>query len=180
MPRSQLVTRVALSSPYQRSHTSNQHPISTRRLIEMSKDKKYRIGVDVGGKIWRFVFKFQFRISLLCYFIGTNTDSVIVDITRTKDPSTRGVIATCKHETTVDITTGIELAVKKVLEQVGISHGSDSDQILSLTIGTTVEHTIYFFLCPDDLSILAFHQCDCTARCNQASKSGRHSTRSPL
>ena len=64
---------------------------------------------------------------------------MIVDITQTKDPTTRGVIATCKHETTADITTGIELAVKKVLEHVGISHGSDSDQILSLTIGTTVE-----------------------------------------
>jgi hypothetical protein len=92
---------------------------------------------------------------------------VIVDITRTKDPTTRGVIATFKHETTVDITTGIELAVKKVLEHVGISHGSDSDQILSLTIGTTVEHMIYFFLYSVDLSsTLAFHQCDCTARCN--------------
>jgi N-methylhydantoinase A/oxoprolinase/acetone carboxylase beta subunit len=98
--------------------------------------------------------------------LGTNTDSVIVDITRTNDPTTRGVIATFKHETTVDITTGIELAVKKVLEQAGISHGSDSDQILSLTVGTTVEHMIYSFLHSIDLSILAFHQCDCTARCN--------------
>lgn len=71
---------------------------------------------------------------------------MIVDITRTKDPTTRGVIATFKHETTVDITTGIELAVKKVLEHVEISHGSDSDQILSLTIGTTVEDMIFFSL----------------------------------
>jgi N-methylhydantoinase A/oxoprolinase/acetone carboxylase beta subunit len=70
------------------------------------------------------------------FTVGTNTDSVIVDITRTKDPITRGVVATFKHETTVDITTGIELAVKKVLEDAGIDHGSD--QILSLTIGTTV------------------------------------------
>jgi hypothetical protein len=70
---------------------------------------------------------------------------VIVDITRTKDPTTRGVIATFKHETTVDITTGIELAVKKVLEHAGISHGRDLDQILSLTIGTTVEHIMIFF-----------------------------------
>ena len=62
---------------------------------------------------------------------------MIVDITRTKDPITRGVIATFKHETTVDITTGIELAVKAVLEHAGISPGSDSDRILSLTIGTT-------------------------------------------
>ena len=65
---------------------------------------------------------------------------MIVDITRTKDPTTRGVIATFKHETTVDITTGIELAVKKVLEIAGIS----LDEILSLTIGTTVEHVMIF------------------------------------
>ena len=92
---------------------------------------------------------------------------MIVDITRTKDPTTWGVFATFKHETTVDITTGIELAVKNVLEHAGISNGSDSDQILSLTIGTTVEHImIYSFFHSVDLSILAFHQCDCTARCN--------------
>ena len=68
----------------------------------------------------------------------------------------------------VDITTGIELAVKKVLEHARIGHGSDSDsdQILSLTIGTTVEHMIYSYLYFVDLSILAFYQCDCTARCN--------------
>ncbi|KAF8806685.1 putative hydantoinase/oxoprolinase [Phlegmacium glaucopus] len=51
------------------------------------------------------------------------------------DPITRGVIASFKHETTVDITTGIEFAVKNVLEHAGI--GNRSDQILSLTIGTT-------------------------------------------
>ena len=129
-------------------------------------DKKFRIGVDVGGKILRF--SFQSESSESYFIVGTNTDSVIVDITRTKDSTTRGVIATFKHETTVDITTGIELAVRKVLEHAGISHGSDSDQILSLTVGTTVEHmpVIYYFFHPDDLSILAFHQCDCTARCN--------------
>ena len=74
---------------------------------------------------------------------------MIIDITRTRDPTTRGVIATFKHETTIDITTGIELAVKKVLEHAGINHGSDSDQILSLTIGTTVEYImIYSFSIP--------------------------------
>ena len=128
-------------------------------------DKKFRIGVDVGGKILRF--SFQSESSESYFIVGTNTDSVIVDITRTKDSTTRGVIATFKHETTVDITTGIELAVRKVLEHAGISHGSDSDQISSLTIGTTVERImIYSFLHSVDLSILAFHQCDCTARCN--------------
>ena len=128
---------------------------------------------------------FQFKISLQIYYInnfeGTNTDSVIVDITQTKDLTTRGVIATFKHETTVDITTGIELAVKKVLEHAGISHASSMDQILCLTIGTTVEHiVIYYFLHSVDLSTLAFHQCDCTARYNKASKSGRYSTRSSI
>ncbi|KAF8815021.1 hypothetical protein BYT27DRAFT_6854318 [Phlegmacium glaucopus] len=80
---------------------------------KIREDGRFRIGVDVGG---------------------TNTDSVIVDITRTKE-ITRGIVATFKHETTVDITTGIEFAVKKVLEQAGIGHRSD--EILSLTIGTT-------------------------------------------
>ena len=99
------------------------------------------------------VLRFSFRINLQAYilycFEGTNTDSVIIDITRTRDPTTRGVIATFKHETTIDITTGIELAVKKVLEHAGINHGSDSDQILSLTIGTTVEYImIYSFSIP--------------------------------
>ncbi|KAF8161660.1 Hydantoinase/oxoprolinase-domain-containing protein [Crassisporium funariophilum] len=75
---------------------------------------KYRIGVDVGG---------------------TNTDAVIVDITNTNNPDTRGVVASFKHATTPDLTTGIELAVKKVLERAGIDPGTDS--ILSLTIGTT-------------------------------------------
>ena len=113
----------------------------------MSKDKKFKIGVDVGGNVLRFILNSEIQNQLILLpLVGTNTDSVIVDITQTKDPITRGVVATCKHETTADITTGIELGVKKVLETVGISHasGGDSDQILSLTIGTTVE--IWFIL----------------------------------
>ncbi|KAF8957579.1 DUF917-domain-containing protein [Flammula alnicola] len=66
---------------------------------------------------------------------GTNTDGVIIDITKTNDPSTRGVVASFKHATTPDITTGIELAVKKVLEASGVDPGSE--RILGLTIGTT-------------------------------------------
>ncbi|KAF8903926.1 hypothetical protein CPB84DRAFT_1746030 [Gymnopilus junonius] len=54
---------------------------------------------------------------------GTNTDGVI------------GCCLVFKHATTSDITTGIELAVKKVLEESGVDPGSD--RILSLTIGTT-------------------------------------------
>ena len=66
---------------------------------------------------------------------GTNTDSVIVDITRRDDP-TRGVLASFKHETTPDVTTGIENAVREVLKGSGIHPGSSD--IIGLTIGTTV------------------------------------------
>ena len=70
--------------------------------------------------------------------IGTNTDGVIIDITSSEDPSTRGVIASFKHPTTADITTGIELAVKEVLKQSGIDPARHASEILGLTIGTTV------------------------------------------
>jgi len=72
--------------------------------------------------------------------LGTNTDGVIVDITRSGDPSTRGVIASFKNPTTPDVTTGIELAVKGVLEQSGIDPARH--EILGLTIGTTVRRSI--------------------------------------
>lgn len=94
----------------------------------------------------------------LRFCLGTNTDSVVIDITRTKDTNTRGVVASFKHETTGDITTGIEIAVKKVLERAGIGHGSD--QIISLTIGTTVGGDLFVvFLDFIDLFelILAFY-----------------------
>ncbi|KAJ7914890.1 hydantoinase/oxoprolinase [Mycena leptocephala] len=75
---------------------------------------RYRIGVDVGG---------------------TNTDGVIIDITRTSDPLTRGVIASFKCETTLNVTDGIEAAVRKVITDAGVD--PQDGQILSLTIGTT-------------------------------------------
>ncbi|THU86391.1 hydantoinase/oxoprolinase [Dendrothele bispora CBS 962.96] len=74
----------------------------------------YRIGVDVGG---------------------TNTDGVILDIRKSSDPQTRGVVAFYKHATTVNVTGGIEVAVKNVLDQAGVDPASG--QVLSLTIGTT-------------------------------------------
>ncbi|KAJ7746610.1 hydantoinase/oxoprolinase [Mycena metata] len=80
----------------------------------MSTKPRYRIGVDVGG---------------------TNTDGVIVDITKTSDPLTRGVVASFKHETTVNATDGIEAAVRKVLADAAVD--PKSGEILSLTIGTT-------------------------------------------
>jgi hypothetical protein len=69
-------------------------------------------------------------------WIGTNTDGVIIDITKTSDPLTRGVIASFKHETTINVTDGIEAAVRKVLADAGVD--PKDGKILSLTIGTTV------------------------------------------
>ncbi|KAJ6570225.1 hydantoinase/oxoprolinase [Mycena vulgaris] len=75
---------------------------------------RYRIGVDVGG---------------------TNTDGVIIDITKMSDPLTRGVVASFKHETTPNVTDGIEAAVRKVMADAGVN--PQDGKILSLTIGTT-------------------------------------------
>ncbi|KAF8990607.1 hypothetical protein BDQ17DRAFT_1393103 [Cyathus striatus] len=73
----------------------------------MAPKSQYRIGVDVGG---------------------TNTDNVIIDITKTNDPTSRGVVASFKHTTT-------PMSLKKVLQESGIDAGSRD--VLSLTIGTT-------------------------------------------
>lgn len=67
---------------------------------------------------------------------GTNTDSAIVDLSKAHDLLTRGVIASFKHKTTPDVTDGIEAAVRRVLLDAGIDGGTN--QVLSLTIGTTV------------------------------------------
>ncbi|KAK0211982.1 hydantoinase/oxoprolinase [Armillaria fumosa] len=74
----------------------------------------YRIGVDVGG---------------------TNIDSVIIDLSKTHDLKTRGIVASFKHATTVNVTDGIEAAVMKVLADVNID--PRDGKVLSLTIGTT-------------------------------------------
>lgn len=73
------------------------------------------------------------------YPTGTNTDCVLVDISKFSDKLTRGVAASYKHITTSDVTTGIELAVQKVLEKAGLTERTE--EILSLTIGTTVCHS---------------------------------------
>ncbi|TFK47622.1 DUF917-domain-containing protein [Heliocybe sulcata] len=70
-----------------------------------------RIGVDVGG---------------------TNTDSVILDDSA-RTSSNRGVIAHFKTATTPNVTDGIEIAVRTVLQQSAIP----LDHIACLTIGTT-------------------------------------------
>ncbi|KXH68070.1 hydantoinase [Colletotrichum salicis] len=71
----------------------------------------YRIGVDVGG---------------------TNTDAAILDITAADTPG-RGVLASHKASTTPDITTGIEAAIRAVIQSSKI----DQKRVLSVTMGTT-------------------------------------------
>ncbi|KAH6896634.1 hypothetical protein B0T10DRAFT_161139 [Thelonectria olida] len=71
----------------------------------------YRIGVDVGG---------------------TNTDAAILDI-RAFDSPGRGVLASHKASTTPDITSGIEAAIRAVLQSSAV----DQNRVLSVTIGTT-------------------------------------------
>ncbi|OLN87316.1 Hydantoin utilization protein A 3 [Colletotrichum chlorophyti] len=71
----------------------------------------YRIGVDVGG---------------------TNTDAAILDITAADTPG-RGVLASHKAPTTPDITSGIEAAIRAVLESSAV----EQKRVLSVTIGTT-------------------------------------------
>lgn len=66
---------------------------------------------------------------------------MIIDITKTSDPSTRGVIASFKHETTVNVTDGIEAAVRQVLTDAGVD--PRDGEILSLTIGTTVRSSSF-------------------------------------
>ncbi|KAE8154823.1 hypothetical protein BDV25DRAFT_170974 [Aspergillus avenaceus] len=71
----------------------------------------YRIGVDVGG---------------------TNTDAAILDI-KASNCTDRGVLASYKSPTTIDITSGIESAINAVLKASAV----DRTRVLSVTIGTT-------------------------------------------
>ncbi|KIW16517.1 hypothetical protein PV08_06572 [Exophiala spinifera] len=73
--------------------------------------RKMRVGVDVGG---------------------TNTDAVVLDPKRHAEQN-RGVLATHKTPTTPDTTSGVESAIRAVLEISGVP----PDQIASITIGTT-------------------------------------------
>ncbi|KAI0360591.1 DUF917-domain-containing protein [Trametes cingulata] len=70
-----------------------------------------RIGVDVGG---------------------TNTDGVLIDVTRLREPG-RGVLAHYKSATTPDVSTGIEIAVREVLKLAAVP----PSQVSSVSIGTT-------------------------------------------
>ncbi|KAK6463257.1 hypothetical protein DFJ63DRAFT_109475 [Scheffersomyces coipomensis] len=64
---------------------------------------------------------------------GTNTDSVLLDPTKSKDTS-RGVLAWNKSNTTSDVSFGIESAISSLFEQVP---DVKKDEILAVTIGTT-------------------------------------------
>jgi len=71
----------------------------------------YRVGVDVGG---------------------TNTDAAILDVTALNTDS-RGVLATCKTLTTLNVTAGIQTAIGSVLTKSGV----DRRKVLNVAIGTT-------------------------------------------
>ncbi len=81
---------------------------------------------------------------------GTNTDSVLIDVTKSDDPEARGVVAAHKHVTTPDVTAGIEIAVKRVLEKANLA--SSPDKVLSLTIGTTVRSGFNVFIFPPGIN----------------------------
>jgi N-methylhydantoinase A/oxoprolinase/acetone carboxylase beta subunit len=75
------------------------------------KSGPYRIGVDVGG---------------------TNTDAAIIDIAAT-DSESRGVCASSKTPTTVDVTSGIHAVIENVLSKSAVNRRD----VLSVAIGTT-------------------------------------------
>ncbi|EAT86460.2 hypothetical protein SNOG_06629 [Parastagonospora nodorum SN15] len=86
----------------------------------------YRIGVDVGG---------------------TNTDAAILDLRALNDHG-RGVLASHKASTTRDITSGVESAIRVVLQDSKV----EQNRVLSVTIGTT--HFINALVEADARSIL--------------------------
>jgi predicted NBD/HSP70 family sugar kinase len=80
-------------------------------LYNMTRGGPCRIGVDVGG---------------------TNTDAAIIEISASETES-RGVRASSKTPTTVDVTSGIHTVIEDVLSKSSV----DRRDILSVAIGTT-------------------------------------------
>lgn len=80
-------------------------------LLRENIEKMYRIGCDVGG---------------------TNTDAALLDISEIGSDS-KGVLATCKTATTVNVTDGIKRAIETVLLESQI----DRAKVLNVAIGTT-------------------------------------------
>lgn len=75
--------------------------------------KKYRIGVDVGG---------------------TNTDAVLLDPSvQPSVSSAHGILAAYKTPTTPNVTYGIQTAIKRIFDSVGVP----KDQVSCIVIGTT-------------------------------------------
>ena len=70
--------------------------------------------------------------SQFTFVAGTNTDGVLIDVTRLSDPD-RGVLAYNKSPTTTDVSKGIEDAIREVLKSAAVS----SSDITSVSIGTT-------------------------------------------
>lgn len=63
---------------------------------------------------------------------GTNTDGVLIDVTKVSDPN-RGVLAHFKAPTTPNVSDGIEVAIRELLNSANITPSSVS----SVSIGTT-------------------------------------------
>lgn len=93
-----------------------------------------RIGVDVGGEhlAVTVLSKLSLETDLILIIIGTNTDGVLIDVTRTKDAN-RGVLSHFKAPTTLNVSDGIEEAVRQVLKTADVSASS----ISCVSIGTT-------------------------------------------
>ena len=64
--------------------------------------------------------------------LGTNTDGVLIDLNHKSDPN-RGIVAHSKAPTTSNVSEGITLAVRNVLQASGIG----PSHITSLSVGTT-------------------------------------------
>lgn len=78
-----------------------------------ARNKKYRIGIDVGG---------------------TNTDAVLLDFNAySASPPTHSILAAHKTPTTANVTNGIQTSLKLVLETSRIP----KDQISCVVVGTT-------------------------------------------
>ena len=63
---------------------------------------------------------------------------VSIDVTQDRDSSNRGILASYKTETTSDVASGIQTAIRKVLESEGVHEAGP--QLLSLTVVTIVRN----------------------------------------
>lgn len=106
----------------------------------MDPQRSIRVGCDVGG---------------------TNTDCVLLNDAQ-RDQVNRGVIAHYKTQTTSDVTDGIEIAVRAVLDRSQI----DRKSIACLIIGTTVSKASHSVA-----NGSALCKCCCRTRCTKTIQS---------